>query len=118
MELSLTPPSALSPPSQHSQSLTTSITSMAADQHHPQMPVVPQLQETSQLLLTDEQSGGQAQMNELHNNTSVCHDVIDPSTSSNLVDHQMITTSDHSQTHLSQHVREIFVLFKCISWLK
>lgn len=111
MELSLTPPSVLSPQTQHAQSLTTAITSMSSDQHHPQMSVDhSQLHQTNELLLSNEHNGGQSQLNELPNNPSLCHSGMDPSTSSDLVDHQMISASDHSQTPLSQHVRNLCLI--------
>ena len=105
MELSMTPPSALSPPTQHSHGLTTALTSMPSDQHHSQIPVDSQLHQTNQLLLSNDHNGGQAQLGELPNHSSICHSAMDPSSSSDLVDHHMLSASDHSQTALSQHVR-------------
>ena len=105
MELSLTPPSTLSPQTQHSHGLSTAITSMPSDQHHSQIAVASQLQQATQLLLSNEHNGGQAQLSELPSNSSVCHSAMDPTSSSDLVDHHMLSASDHSQTALSQHVR-------------
>ena len=105
MELSLTPPSALSPQIQHSHGLNGAITSMPSEQRHPDNLVASQLQQTNQLLLSNDHDGGQAQLSDISSNSTLCHSAMDPSTSSGLVDHQMLTASDHSQTPLSQHVR-------------
>ena len=109
MELSLTSPHA--PPQsipQHTQSLTTTFASMSsANLHHQQMSDIPQLQQTGQLLLAHEHGSAHTQLHDVRD--SVIEDVIDCSTSSNLVDQQMIAVSDHSQTHLSQNVRFTYI---------
>ena len=109
MELSLTSPPA--PPQnipQHTQNLTTTFASMSStNQHHQQMSEIPQLQQSGQLLLAHEHGGGHTQLHDVRD--SAIEDVIDCSTSSNLVDQQMIAVSDPSQTHLSQHVRFTYI---------
>jgi hypothetical protein len=105
MELSLTPPTAQSPQTHHSHGLTADITSMPSDQHHSQIPVASQLHQANQLLLSNDHNGGQAQLSEFSSNSSICHSAMDPTSSSDLVDHHMLSASDHSQTALSQHVR-------------
>ena len=111
MELSLNSPSELS--LQHPQGVTTTIASMSGELHNPsQMSTsvgsqyTQQQQNNNQLLLSNENNRRQVQLNELSADT-LCHGTaMNHSTSSDLVDHQhIITTSDPSQTSLSQHVR-------------
>ena len=107
MELSLR--SSLSHIQHEAQNLTTSDVSslMSSDLRQNLGPQMQQIQQTDQLLLsTSDHNGGHIQLNGLQNNTdSLCESSMDPSTSSELLDHPMISVSDVSQTTISQHVR-------------
>ena len=107
MELSLR--SSLSHIQHEAQNLTTSDVSslMSSDPRQNLGTQMQQIQQTDQLLLsTSDHNGGHIQLNGLQNNTdSLCESSMDPSTSSELLDHPMISVSDVSQTTISQHVR-------------
>ena len=107
MELPLR--SSLSHVQHEAQNLTTSDVSslMSSDPQQNLGPQMQQIQQTDQLLLsTSDHNGGHIQLNGLQRNTdSLCESSMDPSTSSELLDHPMISVSDVSQTTISQHVR-------------
>ena len=102
MELSLSTSSALSSRSHHqAQNLVTDTISMSSSHHHLQMA---SQQQPNQLLASNAHNGGQVHELPPSSNASICHGGMDPSTSTNLVDHHMLNVSDHPQTTLSQHV--------------